>query len=81
MTGNVYLTTYDYELSWFYNIGQEILCYKNEMDLIEQVLYIKRNPHLAISIGNLARKKSLDRHTWSHRMDGLLQWMGILNNV
>ena len=78
MTGNVYLTNFDYELANCYSIGKEIICYTNEFDCIEQILFILNNENYMKEIGAEARKRSLKDHTWTKRMVGFLNWVGIL---
>ena len=73
-----YFTTYDPELSRLYHIGQEIACYRNEFDCVEQIRYYLERPDKAVAIGRAGRKRCQSEHTWTKRMLGLLRWMGIL---
>ena len=77
-SGNVLLTMYDSELAKMWHIGKEILCYYNEIDSIDQIRYYLERPSELIEIGQSARKRALDEHTWTHRIKELLIWMGIL---
>ena len=76
--GGFYLTTYDYELSRLFYIGKEIVCYRNVLDCIELIRYYLERPEEAQEIGEAGRQRILAEHTWTHRMVGLLKWMGIL---
>jgi spore maturation protein CgeB len=78
MTGNVYLTNFDFELANCYSVGKEILCYTNEIDCIEQIVFVLNNENRMDEIGKAARKRSLNDHTLTKRMIGFLNWMGIL---
>jgi spore maturation protein CgeB len=77
-SGSLYLTTFDAELSRHYHIGRELLCYHNELDAIEQIHYYLENTEEAEAIASAARTRVLQEHTWTHRFEGLLEWMGIL---
>jgi spore maturation protein CgeB len=78
MTGNLYLTTYDAELTRMYDIGREIACYRSEWDCVEQIRYYLERPEEARLMGYAARERSIQQHTWTRRMTALLTWMGIL---
>lgn len=79
-TGSLYLTTYDPELTRLFDVGQEILCYRNEMDCIEQIRYYLAQPNEATAIAHAGRERCLRDHTWTHRMERLFNWMGILKH-
>jgi spore maturation protein CgeB len=76
--GLPYITTYDWELARLFRVGEEILCYRDPMDCAEQIHYILENPEEARRIGEAGRRRCLEEHTWTHRMESLLRWMGIL---
>lgn len=77
-SGGVYLTTFDPDLANLFTVGKEILCYRNEVDCVEQIRYYLQNPEEAERIGRAGRERCLAEHTWTHRMASLLRWMGIL---
>jgi len=77
-TGSLYLTSYDPELAWLFNIGKEILCYRNEMDCAQQIRYYLSNTEHADAIASAGRARCLKQHTWTLRFESLLRWMGIL---
>ncbi len=77
-SGNLYLTIYDGELSRMWTIGKEILCYFNEIDCVEQIRYYLDRPDKVAAMGQAARARALQEHTWTRRVVGLLQWMGVL---
>jgi spore maturation protein CgeB len=79
VTGGMYLTTYDHELSELFEIGRELGCYRNAIDCAEQIRYYIENPEEAIKIGAAGRARCLRDHTWEVRMTGLLRWLGVLN--
>lgn len=77
-SGNVLLTLYDAELARMWCVGEEILYYYNDIDCIDQIHYYLERPEELLAIGKAARERALREHTWTHRMTGLLRWMGIL---
>jgi len=77
-SGNVLLTLYDAELAHMWRVGEEILCYYNEIDCIDQIHYYLERPEELMAIGQAARVRALREHTWTHRLMGLLRWIGIL---
>jgi len=79
-TASLYLTTYDPELTRLFEVGREILCYRDEMDCIEQIRYYLERPDEVTQIGHAGWKRCMREHTWMHRMRGLLRWMGILKD-
>jgi spore maturation protein CgeB len=78
VTGSLYLTTFNPELTSLYDIGKEILCYINEIDCVEVVRYYLERPEEAKAIGEAGRARCVRDHTWANRMIGLLKWMEIL---
>lgn len=79
MSGNLYLTSYDHELANLYAVGREIMCYRNEIDCVEQIRFLLGQPdEFLAKIGRAARERSSREHTWAHRFNELFRWMGIL---
>lgn len=77
MTGNVYLTQYNFELTAQFTVGREILCYLNEIDCVEQIRFWLAQPERLREMGGRARQRAVNSATWTHRVVGLLRWMGI----
>ena len=77
-TGGTYLTTYDPELAGLFDIGREILCYRNEVDCAEVIRYYLERPDDAREIGRAGRERCIRDHTWAARFEELLRWMGIV---
>jgi hypothetical protein len=76
--GGLYLTTYSAELANLFRIGDEVLCYLNTLDCVEQIRYYLARPHEAQAVREAGRRRTLDEHTWERRMTGFLRWMRIL---
>jgi spore maturation protein CgeB len=77
-TGSLYVTTYDPELAQLFDIGREIVCYRNEFDCAELIRYYLDNPAECEDIGRAGRERCIREHRWVNRLEGLLRWMGIL---
>lgn len=78
MTGNVYLTLYNHELTDHFAVGREILCYLNAFDAVEQIRYWRAQRGSRAAIGRAARERGIRDHTWTKRVTDLIRWMGIL---
>jgi spore maturation protein CgeB len=77
-TGGLYLTTFNPELMYLYDIGKEILCYLNEIDCLELIRYYLERPNESKMIGTAGRARCLRDHTWERRFGDLIRWMGFL---
>ena len=71
--GGLYLTSYNKDLSTSFNIGNEIVCYKNNMELVELIRYYLDNIDEALSISNAAYNRSIKEHRWLHRYHEILK--------
>ncbi|MFA5032165.1 MAG: glycosyltransferase [bacterium] len=76
MTGVAYLTTYNEELSNYFELDKEILFYRNEKELLKRVKYYIAHPEETIRIGINARKRALREHTWEKRWLEVLKVLG-----
>jgi len=74
--GSCYLTTYNWELSEFWDIGKEILCYRNIEELIEMFAWYKKRPEDCLQIAKSAWKRSLSEHTWESRFRKIFKEIG-----
>ena len=66
-SGACYLTTWNWELALHYDIGREILCYRNEEELVEIFSYYRRRPEECTKIAMAAWKRCIAEHTWERR--------------
>lgn len=76
--GALYLTTYNPELTFLYDVGKEILCYLNEIDCVEIIRYYLERPEDAQAIAAAGRARCLRDHTWEVRFHNLFEWMGLV---
>ena len=70
-TGACYLTTYHWELAEMFEIGKEVLCYRNVEELIELYSYYSKRPDACLAIARAAHKRAHSEHTWELRLRGL----------
>jgi spore maturation protein CgeB len=77
MCGAFYLVEYQPELEEYFDIGNEIECYRDLDDLIEKIRHYLVRPELCQSIGRAARARCLRDHTWAHRFSTVFEKIGI----
>jgi hypothetical protein len=75
-TGACYLTTYNWELAQHYEIGKEILCYRDVEELIEMIAYYRRRPEECLTIAQAAWRRCSNEHTWEKRFSRIFKHMG-----
>lgn len=78
MSGGLYLTQDNPELSLVYKVGKEILTYKNEKDCAEKVKWLLANPEEAAKVREAGRKRALRNHTWEKRFEKVFRLAGIM---
>lgn len=74
--GACYLTTYHWELAEMFEIGKEVLCYRNLEELVEMLAYYGRRPEACLKIGQAAHKRAHSEHTWEMRLRKVFNDMG-----
>ena len=67
MSGALYLTLYNIELRDYYKIGQEIVCFYNNKDLLNLINYYLINEKEAEKIRIKGYKKAIANHKWEDR--------------
>jgi len=76
MSGGLYLTQDNPELSLAYDVGKEIMTYKAEKDCAEKIKRLLNNPDEAEKIRKAGRIRALRDHTWEKRFEDAF---GIIN--
>jgi len=74
--GACYLTTYHWELAEMFEIGKEVLCYRNLEELVEILAYYGKRPDACLKIAQAAHRRAMAEHTWEKRLRGLFSDMG-----
>ncbi len=77
LMGGLYLTTYDQDLENYFTIGEEIDCYRNEMELLSKLRYYLSHPSIAMKIGAAGRNRCLHDHAWTNRFETILNVAGL----
>jgi len=78
MSGGLYLTQDNPELSLVYDVGKEIMTYRDEEDCIQKIYYLLSNPGLAAKIRAAGRNRALNDHTWEKRFENAFRWSGVM---
>jgi spore maturation protein CgeB len=77
--GGVYLTSFNPDLALHFQIGKEIVCYRNKDEMLELIRYYLAHPHEAASIAKAAKERCMAEHRWLHRYKTILNYLGILD--
>jgi hypothetical protein len=75
--GACYLTTYNWELANHYEMGKEILCYRNVEELIEIFAYYRKRPQECLKIAQAAFRRARAEHTWRKRFENVFRELGL----
>lgn len=78
MSGGLYLTQNNPELSLVYDINKEIVTYKDEDDCFEKITWLLENPSIADEIRKKGRERAMKDHTWEKRFDEIFRFAGFL---
>ena len=75
MTGALYLTSYNAELTEHFLLGQEILCYGSFEECTEVALEMLHAPERAEAVRRAGHARALRDHTWERRVAQLFDIM------
>jgi predicted nucleic acid-binding protein len=75
-SGACYLTSYNWELAEWWDIGREILCYRNAEELIEIVSWYRNRPQDCLAIAQAAWDRAAREHTWEIRFRAIFTRLG-----
>ena len=79
MSGGFYMVEDMEELEEFYEIGKEVVCYRDQDDLVEKIRYYLGNGSLREAIRRAGRERALRDHTWQRRFDSAFRTMGLVH--
>jgi spore maturation protein CgeB len=79
MSGGLYLTQDNPELSLVYEIGKEIVTYKDEKDCAEKIKWLLTDQENADKIRKAGRERALREHTWSKRFEKIFVLSGLMD--
>ena len=78
MSGGLYLTQNNPELSLVYKVGGEIVTHEGVDDCARKIEWLLANPGEAARIRSSGRKRALSDHTWEKRFEDLFGTIGIM---
>ena len=77
MSGGFYLAEYFDELENFFEIGKEIVCFRNADELIEKATYYLSHDEERERIRIAGLERSRRDHTWQKRLEVAFKEMGL----
>ncbi len=77
MSGALYITVYNRELSKFFKEGKEIEFYRNKTELLSKIKYYLTNQQELVRISEHGQQKAFERHTWSQRFGDIFKILHI----
>lgn len=77
MCGGLYLTNYSDELGEFYDIGKEVIVFRNEHELLEKVDYYLTHEHSANLVRKAAYERAIKCHTYHERFRTLFKQLNL----
>jgi len=79
--GGLYVTSFNPDLAFHFDIGREIVCYSNRHEMVEMLHYYLSHPDEAILIAARGRRRCLNEHCWLNRYVKICQMLGILDDL
>jgi hypothetical protein len=79
MSGALYLTQDNPELSMVFDVGTEIVTYRNESDCARLIHDLLNDPDRAAAIRQAARARSIRDHTYTARWSHVFRMLGALD--
>lgn len=78
MSGSLYITHDNPDLYELYDVGKEIITYRNPQECAKKVRYYIDHPNEAEAIARAGRARAEKEHTWEKRFEKLLKTIGLL---
>ena len=78
MSGGLYLTQDNPELSLVYDVRKEIFTYHDEKDCAQKIKWLLANPTEADKIRKAGQERALKDHTWEKRFEDVFILSGIM---
>lgn len=78
MAGGLYLTQHNPELELVFDVGHEVVTYRNEEDCAETIRRLLADPGRAAAIRTAGRARCLKDHTFQARWTQVFEFAGIL---
>jgi hypothetical protein len=77
--GGVYLTSFNPDLADHFEIGKEILCYRDREEMIRLIRNCLQHPEDAVEISRRGRARCLKEHRWLNRYRRVCALLGLLD--
>lgn len=78
MAGSLLFTQNNKELSYFYEVGTEVVAFENEYDLIDKIKYYTTNLNESREIARKGHLRAIKEHTWEKRFEKLFREIDII---
>ncbi len=78
MSGGLYLTSRHPDLAECYEIGKEVVCYRDKWDCLGKIRHLLKHSEEAAAIRKAGRERALRDHTWEQRFERLFHLVGLL---
>jgi spore maturation protein CgeB len=73
MSGSLYLTHHNPDLDDLFDIGREIVTYKESRDCVEKVRYLLAHEQEREEIAHAGYQRAITEHTWQQRFSMLME--------
>ena len=77
MSGAFYMVEYMEELEEFFEIGKEIVCYHDEVDLVDKIKYYLAHGEERDGIRHAGYQRAVRDHSWHKRFETVFRKMGL----
>jgi hypothetical protein len=78
MSGGLYLTQSNPELSLVYDVGKEIVTYENDKDCTDKIRWLLVHPDETDAIRKAGRIRALKDHSWEKRFEDVFRIVGVM---
>lgn len=81
MAGGFYMTLYHPDLEEWYEVGREIVCYRDVEDLVDKIDYFLVHPDETEGIAKAGQARARRDHTWERRFEKIFAFAGLLSEA
>ena len=74
--GGFLITNYQQELTEYFEIGQDLVIYENEEDLIQKIKYYLEHEEERVEIARKGQEKVRKMYTWKQRIEDIMEIVG-----
>lgn len=80
MCGALYLTNDQPDLHRVYDVGREVVAYRDKADCLHRIRHLLAHPEECAKIRVAARRRCLRDHTWAQRFREVLEVFGLMED-